>query len=707
MTVTPLKKILYADDEPDIREVVMLSLVELGGFAVEAYASGRELLTRVTATALPDLVLLDVMMPGLDGPQTLTALRARQDTRDLPVVFITAKAESHEIERLMQLGAIGTITKPFEPENLARELTRIWERYQKTRAPAESVPPMPTTGIADRLAALRAGFIVNLARRQEEIERAAAALTDPSAPPLKIMRAIAMLGALAHKLAGAAGTFGFSELGQVARRLSEHCALTQSGGDLRPDQLGEAIAAVADLRRLAGAASAGAASPVRVEGPASTVAAPTRRNEISVRSIVVVTHDETEAEAITGQLSNFAIAVRHLSDPAALAGALAEAAPTGVILDADAGGRGAGLAAATALRKQGVLRCPVIVLSARDDIVTRLAAAEADCAAFLSKPLDIAHLIDALDRVLLAEEVEPYRVLIIDDDVEVADYAAIVLRGAGMIAEVLIQPLQVLAKLGEFAPELILMDMHMPDCDGRALATTIRQIDAYTPMPIVFLSGESGLDHQLDVLQHGGDGFLSKSLSAGQLASAVAGRVQRFRQLRSLMVRDSLTGLFNHSTLMGRIEPEIGRARRLGGMVSYAMLDIDHFKSVNDTHGHAVGDQVIKTLASLLKQRLRATDIIGRVGGEEFAILMPGAAIADAERVCDRIRGAFAAIRHGGGERTFTVTLSCGLAQYPPLDTAAGLQEAADGALYAAKHGGRNRVVLAEMSTPGADESGG
>ena len=131
------------------------------------------------------------------------------------------------------------------------------------------------------------------------------------------------------------------------------------------------------------------------------------------------------------------------------------------------------------------------------------------------------------------------------------------------------------------------------------------------------------------------------------------------------------------------------------------MIDIDHFKAINDTYGHPVGDQVIRALAWLLKGRLRSSDLIGRYGGEEFLIALPGVSLEQAITVIDRIRSDFAALPHAHPGGALHATFSAGVASFPMFDAAAALTEAADAALLHAKRLGRNRVeaAIAEDST--------
>jgi two-component system, OmpR family, response regulator len=126
MTDHPLLSIMYVDDEPDIREIVEMSLGLSGEFNVTLCESGAKALQLLPSVS-PDLVLLDVMMPGLDGPATLARMRAQESTRQVSVVFMTAKALPQEIERFMKLGAIGVISKPFDPMKLTQKVKEIWQ----------------------------------------------------------------------------------------------------------------------------------------------------------------------------------------------------------------------------------------------------------------------------------------------------------------------------------------------------------------------------------------------------------------------------------------------------------------------------------------------------------------------------------------------------------------------------------------------------
>ena len=164
------------------------------------------------------------------------------------------------------------------------------------------------------------------------------------------------------------------------------------------------------------------------------------------------------------------------------------------------------------------------------------------------------------------------------------------------------------------------------------------------------------------------------------------------RTIEQLAIRDALTGIWNRRHLDGLLATEIQRCERLQGTLTLCMVDVDHFKGINDRHGHAAGDEVLKGVAAGMRQQLRAIDELGRFGGEEFLVLLPGTPLAHAEVCAERLREAVAALQvlPQRGER---VTVSIGVAEFAPGDTPVALLERADRALYRAKTGGRNRFV--------------
>jgi diguanylate cyclase (GGDEF)-like protein len=412
--------------------------------------------------------------------------------------------------------------------------------------------------------------------------------------------------------------------------------------------------------------------------------------------ILLVEDDLEQARNLALQLGHFGYVVKVLHDTSLLNAAVAEMAPTVIIMDIFfPEGSMAGSLAIANLSAETKSRIPVIFLSSRGDIKSRLSAVRAGAAAYYTKPVDIGALIDKLDSLTSENATDAFKVLIVDDSVSLASYHALTLQSAGMETCVVTEPIKMLDAISDFMPELILMDIYMPECSGLELAEIIRQQEAYVSIPIVFLSAETNIEKQLEAMHFGGDDFLTKPIEAVHLVSSVSSRVQRYRILRSFMVKDSLTGLLNHTKTKEELDNEIMRAQRQNNSLVFAMLDIDFFKKVNDSYGHATGDRVIKSLSRLLQQRLRKTDIIGRYGGEEFAVILKDTDGPSALTALDNIRKAYEQIAQQSDSGEFSVTFSCGLAEFPEFCTATAISNAADKALYEAKGGGRNRVVLA------------
>lgn len=298
-----------------------------------------------------------------------------------------------------------------------------------------------------------------------------------------------------------------------------------------------------------------------------------------------------------------------------------------------------------------------------------------------------------LDLVQTREQ-ERYRVLVVEDSRVAAAMIRRTLSEHNIDSEVVADPGKLLDVLPVFRPDLILMDMYMPRFTGVEATRVLRQVAGYQSVPIVYLSSESDIGMQVEALRLGGDQFLQKPINPVVLAAVVRTKIERYRETIRSTRTDGLTGLFNHTASKARLKGMI-EVLPAGCNLCLAMVDIDHFKSINDSWGHPVGDQVIRGLAWLLKGRLRASDLIGRYGGEEFILALPDASPDKAIAVIDRIRADFAALPHAHGSGVLHASFSAGVACLDHFSTAESLTTAADNALLEAKRKGRNCVVSA------------
>ncbi len=311
-----------------------------------------------------------------------------------------------------------------------------------------------------------------------------------------------------------------------------------------------------------------------------------------------------------------------------------------------------------------------------------------------------AHTASVIERMLdllQARDRAPYRVLIVEDSPTAVAMVRRALSNKAIDSDAIRDPRHLLDAVSRYQPDLILMDMYMPHCTGVEATRVLRQIPAYQSLPVVYLSSEQEVAMQIEALRLGGDQFLTKPVNPILLAAVVNNKIERFREMQRSGLHDSLTGLYNHSAIKSQFKQLLAAGRPGGDALCVAMLDIDHFKAVNDTYGHPVGDQVIRSLAWLLKGRLRSSDLIGRYGGEEFMVVLPGASPDQAHAVLDRIREDFATLPHAHAGGALFATFSAGVACCAAADGSAdALTHSADEALLEAKRQGRNRVTLGE-----------
>ncbi|MCE9667357.1 diguanylate cyclase [Myxococcus stipitatus] len=316
-------------------------------------------------------------------------------------------------------------------------------------------------------------------------------------------------------------------------------------------------------------------------------------------------------------------------------------------------------------------------------------------------------------------------VLIVDDDPAHVAHVREGLAPRGYLFREAHDGAQALSAIRESRPDLILMDVEMPGLGGVEVCRIIKANageDGFGFIPVILMTARQAAG-KVEGLELGADDYLVKPFDMLELSARVKSMLRlkalqdalveknreldrankelarRREELLALSRTDALTSLFNRRCFEERLNEEFARSRRYQSPLSLVMLDIDHFKRINDTFGHPFGDQVLRAVAQTTRSRLREVDLLARYGGEEFVALLPETASPDALKVCERVREAIAALglEHVGvdGKRQqVRLTASLGVATVPSEDlgSAEALLRAADAGLYAAKEAGRNRV---------------
>jgi diguanylate cyclase (GGDEF)-like protein len=254
-------------------------------------------------------------------------------------------------------------------------------------------------------------------------------------------------------------------------------------------------------------------------------------------------------------------------------------------------------------------------------------------------------------------------------------------------------------------PHVVLLDMEMPVMNGLEVLAAIRADPELGRTPVVFLTARDGTDQMVEALELGAHDYLRKPFDPGELLARVraAHRVKaledelrlRNADLEIMSRTDPLTGLWNRRHLDEQLKSAASLAGRHRTPLSALMVDIDHFKWVNDTEGHAVGDRVLQEVAARIRTCIRSEDLLARWGGEEFLVILPLSASEGAASLAERMRQAIAASRVAIDQRSIPLTVSLGCATLRPGEDGEAMVARADAALYQAKRTGRNRVVVA------------
>ena len=347
------------------------------------------------------------------------------------------------------------------------------------------------------------------------------------------------------------------------------------------------------------------------------------------------------------------------------------------------------------------INCPtsqLIYLSKQERIEPMVALTRAGIDITLTAENQINDVLNCLLDLIKINDKHTSRVLIVEDSRTAIAVITRSLEERGIDTLAISDPGELLETLKSYQPDLILMDMNMPRFNGVEATRVLRQIARYRAIPIVYLSGDSEISMQVEALRLGGDQFLIKPFNPVLLAAIIQSKIERFDETQRSSILDGLTGLLNHAACkdqLNRLIENISCSKGKLTTVSVVMIDIDHFKSVNDTYGHPAGDEVIRHMAWLLRGRLRSQDMIGRYGGEEFLVALPDIDAKKALAIIDRIREAFSRLPHMHANGTLLASFSAGIATYHKGATSLSLIEAADNALLEAKQLGRNRVVQA------------
>ena len=305
-----------------------------------------------------------------------------------------------------------------------------------------------------------------------------------------------------------------------------------------------------------------------------------------------------------------------------------------------------------------------------------------------------------------------YRVLMVEDSRLSLEVYAQRLERRGYVVQAATSAEEARQRLDEAQPDIVLLDVFMPKVSGFDFLRELRASPRTSTTPVILISALSDTKHIVEGLELGANDYVTKPIVMPILTARMEALLRATELVRKLEVQtellsklaafDDLTGAYNRRSMFHHLEAELSRCRRYGRSVSVLMMDIDHFKRVNDSHGHLVGDQALRWVVSVMQAELRAMDLICRYGGEEFCAILPETNHSGATRAAERLRSAVERGKFEHESLKLSLTVSVGGAAW---SNAAGkevpdLLARADESLLEAKRAGRNAVRIAPETQP-------
>lgn len=475
----------------------------------------------------------------------------------------------------------------------------------------------------------------------------------------------------AHRLAGTLGTFGYTQGTEPAQRME---SLLKKNLPLTAGDLAALKKETLFLQALLKADSATSIVP----------------QEQSLPLVACFTPDDTLRLEMVARAGDFRFRLE--TPPVAEIISLCDSRPFDLVI-VDFGSQ-IGELPANLLRSLNNLTCPVVAVCKDPTMKHRLTLVEWGVDMVMLGPVSGRELAETAAGYLQAPA--GARVMILDDDPLFVAALQASLQPLNVSLFTVSDPARLWESIQARSPDLLLLDYGLPSINGLQICRAMKACPAQRDLPVAFVSASTDAAVELEAWRSGAVGFIAKSMERRDLAQRVLEVVRKVRETSGTTI-DPLTGLSNRAPASKAIKSFLGLGSRRGLSVSLAIIDLDHFKSINDRYGHPTGDSVLKTVAGVLKSTLRNEDVVARWGGEEFVVAM---FLFDKRQAKERLETALKRVKqqvHTTEDgQSFQVSFSAGVAQYPIDGTdLAHLYEKADQALYAAKSRGRSQVAIA------------
>ena len=772
-------KILVVEDDVLIAQALRIILSDQN-YAVELASDGQAGLELVELFDY-DLLLLDVMLPKLDGISLCRQVRSQG--YQMPILLLTGRNSKHDKATGLDAGADDYVVKPFDTEELVARIRALLRRANSSTQPLLewgalqldpsscevlyedkllSVTPKeyallelflrnnrrvfscdailehlwtyddmpgeeavrthikglrqklktvgaPSTtietvyGIGYRLKPLNTKYIP--AKTEEKPN---SLKNQPEQPPLTQPPSLTLIAGLwhrfqakvsdqvavleqaaaasiarslhpelrqqaqreAHNLAGSLSMFGFPQGGDLARNIEQ---LLGSTDLLSLDQAKQFQVWVMGLRH-------------HIEQPLEE-----QNLEFTLTNtyplLLIADGDRPLAEALANEAEKQGFKSMIAPNLTTAKAILHQHQPDIVLLDLEISSNSQDTLALLSEFQRRIPPIPVLVFANQASLSQRVEVARHGGRFFLQKPFSLTQAFEAVNQVLKRTEPAQTKIMVVDDDPKLVPVLKALLEPWGLKVTMLQDPEQFWETLEACSPDLLILDVEMPYLGGIELCQIVRNDIRWGGLPILFLTAHTEFSVVNQVFAVGADDFVSKPIVGPELVARIITRLERLRLMRRIAETDPLTGVANRQKSTQDLEELLGLANRHHQPLSFTILDLDHFKQVNDRYGHAAGDAVLRQVGYLLQQSFQSEDVIARWGGEEFVVGMYGMTSEEAvQRLITLVKMLEQQSFPTAEGQSFQVSLSAGIAQYPQDGTdLRSLYRSADVALQQAK----------------------
>jgi diguanylate cyclase (GGDEF)-like protein len=670
--------ILLVDSNQSFRERVTAMLRDKGYAVFEAgnLQDASEILFRESI----DLICVDGLVSGETTAHFASDLFASEDK--LLVAYLAHPVSgTSEVTFDVDVQADVVMHRPISPEELVYKLdTRLKLKLldeHRTRKEAATVDdPKERPSLRDMAEFTPKGLRKHYGAKVPALFAELGELLVIASEKRDSVAELQEAHRIAHMLNGTAGSVGFSDVSSAVHSLE---------------------AALKEMLRMRRLTSVPAQSPVPSNHPSDSIGATSDEGTSLLATVLVVDDDPDFLSTVKAMGRENLVNVKTVSSAREALAAVRETRVDAAIIDIIlAKGEDAFAIARNIRALPGYRDLPLGFISVDSSVSQRIAAAHAGASIFLDKPLQSTEFVAAVRRLVPLEEPSRPKILVVDDDPDFLKTMVMLLESEGIEVVTLATAENIVDEMAVIRPDMVLLDVVMEKVNGMDACRVLRSTEMWRDTPILMLTVFGNRRMLVKCFECGADDYVEKPIIKEELLARIRLRLDRIQMYRERADIDVLTGLPTRRPFIELLKMRLAEGVRFNKPVALCLLDLDHFKRINDTYGHLAGDRVLSGLGLLLSSRFRTMDVRGRWGGEEFVVAFYGEDSDTAQMIVNRVLEELRQMVFNGDHgETFSVTFSAGVASFPSDGkNAEELFRQVDRNLYHAKEKGRNRIEI-------------